>query len=74
MEQTINLSLVMSFLDADGNQINFSLDNPVETLEESTVRDTMAVIIEKNIFAPRGFKLVSADAAKIIETKTSRYF
>lgn len=65
--------LVMTFANADGKKISISVQDPKDNLTEEEIKDTMDLIIAKNIFAPDGLDLVSSVEAKIVVTDTTPY-
>lgn len=65
--------LLMTFADADGKKVSISVQDPKDGLTEEYIKDTMDLIIEKNIFAPNGLDLVSSVEAKVVVTDTTPY-
>jgi hypothetical protein len=64
-------TLRMTFLNAAGNRISISLDNPRDNLTQSEVEAAMNTVITKNVFTTSGGDLVSIDSAAVIDTTTT---
>lgn len=65
--------LVMVFkTDADTN-VSISVDNPKDSLKENEIKSAMALIIAKDVFAPKEEKLVGLVEARIVVTNTNEY-
>ena len=71
MEQTKRL--VMTFKTTDDKKVSLSVDNPREDITESEIKDTMDLVVSKNIFAPNGADIVSAVEAKVVVTDPTAY-
>ena len=71
METTKRLVMVFK-TDADTN-VSISVDNPKDSLKESEIKSAMALIIAKDVFAPKEEKLVALVEARIVVTNTNEY-
>ena len=71
MEQTKRL--LMTFKTTDDKKVSLSVDNPMEDITESEIKDAMDLVVSKNIFAPNGADIVSAVEAKVVVTDTTAY-
>lgn len=65
--------LLMTFANEDGKKVSISVQDPREDLTEEEIKNTMDLIVEKNIFAPNGLNLVSGVEAKVVVTDTTPY-
>ena len=63
--------LRMTFLNAAGNRVSITLDNPRDDITQAEVQTAMNTIITKNILVTSGGELASIDSAAIIETTTT---
>lgn len=71
MEQTKRL--LMTFKTTDNKKVSLSVDNPMEDITESEIKDAMDLVVSKNIFAPNGADIISAVEAKVVVTDTTSY-
>ena len=69
----LNRKLVMTFKTTDDKKVSLTVDNPRGDLTEEEAKTAMALIKEKNIFAPGGADLASLVSAKVVETDTTNY-
>lgn len=65
--------LLMTFKDSGGKRVSLAVDAPRADISEEEIRDTMALIVEKDIFSPGGEKLETMVEAKIVATDTTEY-
>lgn len=65
--------LYMTFKNALGNSCTISIEDPKEGLTEQEVKDYMDLVIQKNIFQPKGHDLITAVSAKIVDAETIEY-
>jgi hypothetical protein len=67
------VKLTMSFKDEDDNVININVDSPRSDLTEAEIKACMDLIVQKDIFTPKGLSLVSPHSAKVVETNTTNH-
>ena len=60
--------LLMSFRNADGNQVSLSIDDPRADVTDVEVKAAMQMVLDENIFTSNGGELVAIVDATIIET------
>ena len=60
--------LLMSFRNADGNQVSLSIDDPRADVTDAEVKAAMQMVLDENIFTSSGGELVAIVDATIIET------
>lgn len=65
--------LIMTFKNILGNSFSISIYDPRDDLEEQDIINTMELILEKNIFQPKGYDLESLVSAKIVNSTTTDY-
>ena len=65
--------LVMVFKTDNDNNVSISVDNPKDSLKENEIKSAMALIIAKDVFAPKEEKLVGLVEARIVVTNTNEY-
>ena len=65
--------LVMNFKSEDDKKVSMSIEDPRVDLNKEEISTCMELIIEKNIFKPRGLSLVNAIDAQVITTDTTDY-
>ncbi|MFR6018311.1 MAG: DUF2922 domain-containing protein [Paraclostridium sordellii] len=65
--------LLMTFNTKIGRKISISIDDPKNDITEAQIKECMDLIVAKNIFAPYGSEIESAQEAKIVVTDTSEY-
>ena len=58
----IEIKLLMSFMTSSGRKVSLFVTDPREDVTETEIKQVMDLIIEKNIFAPNGEDIVSANA------------
>ena len=73
MDNNLNKRLVMTFKAADDKSVSLTIDDPRENLTEKEIKDTMELVVSKNIFAPGGEDIASAVSAKVVVTDTTPY-
>ena len=56
-----------------GNSCTISIEDPKEDITEQQVKDYMDLVIQKNIFQPKGHDLITAVSAKIVDANTVEY-
>ena len=59
--------LYLDFIDNEGKRRSISIDEPLDDITDSDIKNSMDTIIEKDIF--EDYKLVSASGARLV-TKT----
>jgi hypothetical protein len=69
----VKTRLVMTFVDALGQNISMSIDDPRDNITEGEITAAMNLIVEKNVFKPKGSDLVGIVEAKIIATDTTEF-
>ena len=69
----VKTRLVMTFVDALGQNISMSLDDPRVDVTQGEITAAMNLIVEKNVFKPKGSDLVGIVEAKIIATDTTEF-
>lgn len=65
--------LYMTFTNALGNRMTISVENAKPDLEAEEVKDFMKLILEKNIFQPRGYELQAIHSAKVVDSETNSF-
>ena len=65
--------LVMSFTTELDSRISINVDDPREDITEAEIKACMDLIVNKNIFAPKGEDIVTVVDAKIVVTDTTPY-
>ena len=71
METTKKLVLV--FKTEGGNTASLNIQNPKNNIKEEDILEAMQLVIENNIFAPKGELLAEAIEAKIVTTNSQEY-
>lgn len=71
METT--LKLMMTFLTDFNTKVTLNIDDPSGSIQETDIKDVMELIITKGIFEPNGYKLVSCEGAKVVQTETTEF-
>lgn len=66
-------TLYMTFKNALGNSCTISIDDPRDDIEEQNIIDFMNLVIQKNIFAPKGYDLKTPVSAKIVNANTTEF-
>ena len=66
MIQTKTKTLQLEFADAAGNSVVYSLKNPKESLDKSTVDAAVGTLLEKKIFATADGELTALKGSRII--------
>jgi hypothetical protein len=69
----VKTRLIMTFVDALGQNISMSLDDPRVDITQAEITAAMNLIVEKNVFRPKGSDLVGIVEAKIIATDTTEF-
>ncbi|MGI6649755.1 MAG: DUF2922 domain-containing protein [Syntrophomonadaceae bacterium] len=70
----MNQQLQMVFRTAGGRRVTLSLDDPLETLDATTVQNAMNTIVAKNIFTSSTGDLVGVIEARIVSRETVQLF
>ena len=70
----MNQQLQMVFRTAGGRRVTLSLDDPLETLDATTVQNAMETIVAKNIFTSSTGDLVGVIEARIVSRETVQLF
>lgn len=63
--------LSLSFKNADGKTVSFTLDNPKESLTRSEAEGVMQKMIAADIFSTSGGSLTAVNSIAIIEKTTT---
>jgi len=66
--------LQMVFRTAGGRRVTLSLDDPLATLDATTVQNAMDTIVSKNIFTSSSGDLVEVIEARITSRETVQLF
>ena len=69
----VTKKLLMTFKTDEDTNVSISVDDPRENLSEQEVIDAMNVILNADIFSPKGNTLVSLVGAKIVQTGTTEF-
>ena len=73
MDNNINKRLFMTFKTTDDKSVSLTVDDPRDNLTEEEIKDTMELVVSKNIFAPGGADIALAVSAKVVVTDTTPY-
>lgn len=65
--------LLMSFRAVNGKTVTLGLDEPKTDINETEIKSTMQLILDKNVFAPGGSNLAELVGAKVVQTQTTDY-
>ena len=65
--------LVMVFMTNGDRTVSLSVDNPVDSIQESAIKSAMETIVAQNIFAPNNEDLVAIKEAKVVITNKTEY-
>lgn len=65
--------LLMTFKDSQDKKVSISVDDPKADLTEEEIKNTMELIVEKDVFSPKGGKLEAVLEAKVVETNTTEH-
>lgn len=65
--------LYMTFKNTLGNSCTITIEDPREDIEEQDIVNAMNLILEKNIFQPKGYDLSVAVSAKIVNANTTEF-
>ena len=65
--------LVMNFKNTLGNSFSITVNDPRADIEEQDIIDAMNLILEKQIFQPKGYDLAQTVSAKIVESSTTNF-
>lgn len=71
MKQAVRL--LMSFKAINGKTVTLGLDEPRSDVNETEIKGTMQLILDKNVFAPAGSNLSELVGAKVVQTQTTDY-
>lgn len=66
--------LKLQFLTSGNTKFTLMIDGPKPNLTENEVKSVMNLIVEENIFKPKGMELVDSISASVIETTTDSLF
>lgn len=69
----LKTKLLMSFKTDLGDKISLAIDDPKPDLTEEEIINTMNLIVEKDVFSPKGGSLLSVVEAKVVQTDTTEY-
>ncbi|MEF9991881.1 MAG: DUF2922 domain-containing protein [Romboutsia sp.] len=67
------LRLLMTFEDSTQRRVSLSIDDPRPDLTEEEIKNVMDLIVEKDVFSPKGGSLEVVLEAKILETSTTSH-
>lgn len=67
----LKLRLEMGFKDEEGKNYKLSIDQPREDIEAGDVKNTMDLILDKDVFRNQNNILVALDKARIIRTEVT---
>ena len=65
--------LYMTFKNALGNSCTISIEDPKDDITEQQVKDYMDLVIQKNIFQPKGYDITTTVSAKVVNANTTEY-
>lgn len=65
--------LYMTFKNSLGNSCTISVDDPREDITEQNIIDFMNLVVQKNIFQPKGYDITTTVSAKIVNANTTEY-
>ena len=65
--------LIMTFKNTLGNNFSVTVNDPREDIGEQEIINAMNLILEKNIFQPKGYDLAVAVSAKVVQSSTTEY-
>ena len=65
--------LYMTFKNALGNSCTISIEDPKEDITEQQVKDYMDLVIQKNIFQPKGYDISTCVSAKVVNATTTEF-
>ena len=65
--------LIMTFKNTLGNNFSVTVNDPREDIGEQEIINAMNLILEKNIFQPKGYDLAAAVSAKVVQSSTTEY-
>lgn len=69
----IEVKLLMTFMTQLGKKVSLFVTDPRQDVTESEIKAVMDLIIAKNIFAPGGDEIATAQEAKIVQTETTEF-
>lgn len=69
----LKTKLLMSFKTDDEKKVSFSVDDPKPGVTEEEIVNVMNLILEKDLFSPKGATLVALAGARIVATDTTEY-
>ena len=65
--------LYMTFKNSLGNSCTISVDDPKQDITEQNIIDFMNLVVQKNIFQPKGYDITTTVSAKIVNANTNEY-
>lgn len=65
--------LYMTFKNSLGNSCTISVDDPKQDITEQNIIDFMNLVVQKNIFQPKGYDITTTVSAKIVNANTTEY-
>lgn len=65
--------LYMTFKNSLGNSCTISVDDPRQDITEQNIIDFMNLVVQKNIFQPKGYDITTTVSAKIVNANTTEY-
>lgn len=65
--------LIMTFKTDGDKRVSVSVDDPKNDITEQEIKDTMDLLLIKDVFAPNGEGFVSKVDAKIVTTDTQEF-
>lgn len=69
----VEIKLLMTFMTELDKKVSLFVTDPRDNVTEAEIKAVMDLIVEKNIFAPGGYDIVSAKEAKIVQTETTEF-
>lgn len=66
-------NLYMTFKNSLGNNCTISVPEPRTDITEQEIIDCMNLVIAKNIFQPKGYDIVTAVSAKVVNKNTVEF-
>ena len=65
--------LYMTFKNSLGNSCTISVDDPKQDITEQNIIDFMNLVVQKNIFQPKGYDITTTVSAKIVNANPTEY-
>ena len=65
--------LYMTLKNSLGNSCTISVDDPKQDITEQNIIDFMNLVVQKNIFQPKGYDITTTVSAKIVNANTTEY-